>query len=165
MSQVVSIRLPDEQAEQLKRQARRLGKTPSETGAQLIDEALRASTFAYIEFRNSPVGRQAYIKASTLAVWEVIAVGESYSMDAALTSAHFEWPVHRVQAAFQYARAYPDEIHTAIADNRSMTFEQLKRMFPQAEEFVVTDGDEAGENEAEESPDNAGAGPGWADIS
>jgi hypothetical protein len=75
MSQIVSIRLPDEQAEQLKSQARRLGKTPSETGAQLIDEALRASAFAYIEFRNSPVGRQAYIKASTLAVWEVITVG------------------------------------------------------------------------------------------
>jgi hypothetical protein len=72
MSQIVSIRLPDEQAEQLKSQARRLGKTPSETGAQLIDEALRASAFAYIEFRNSPVGRQAYIKASTRAVWEVI---------------------------------------------------------------------------------------------
>jgi hypothetical protein len=141
MSQVVSVRLPDAQAERLKRYARQLGKTPSETGALFIEEALRASQFASIEFRNSPVGRQAYIKGSTLAVWEVIAVAEHYAMDAAKTAAHFEWPVTRVQAAFHYAEAYPDEIQTAIADNRSMTFEQLKRMFPQAEEFVVTDED------------------------
>ena len=139
MSQVVSIRLPDEQAERLKRYARKLGKTPSETGALLIDESLRASNFAHIEFRNSSVGRQAYVKGSTLAVWEVIAVAEHYGMDAAKTAAHFEWPVPRVRAAFHYAEAYPDEIQTAIADNRSMTFDQLKRMFPQAEEFVVTE--------------------------
>jgi hypothetical protein len=63
-----------------------------------------------------------------------------------------------VQAAFQYAEAYPDEIQTGIADNRSMTFEQLKRMFPQAEEFVVTDGVEAEENEAKEWPDDADFG-------
>ena len=41
MSQVVSTRLADETAERLKRLARRLGKSASETGAMLIEESLR----------------------------------------------------------------------------------------------------------------------------
>ncbi|MCZ8305126.1 MAG: hypothetical protein O9336_00190 [Microcystis sp. LE19-98.1E] len=72
MSQVVSARLPDHTAERLKRLARRLGKTPSETSAILIEESLRESEFPYIEFRHSPLGRQPYLKNSSLALWEVI---------------------------------------------------------------------------------------------
>ncbi len=63
-------------------------------------------------------------------------------------------------AAFHYAQAYPNEIQTAIEDSRGMTFEQLKRMFPQAEEFVISDEDATADIEAEESPDNAVAGSG-----
>ncbi|WP_287710722.1 hypothetical protein [Microcystis sp. M125S2] len=55
MSQVVSARLPDHTAERLKRLARRLGKTPSETSAILIEESLRESEFPYIEFRHSAI--------------------------------------------------------------------------------------------------------------
>lgn len=72
MSQVVSTRLPDRTAERLKRFARQLGKTPSETSAILIEESLRESEFPYIEFRHSPLGRQPYLKNSSLALWEVI---------------------------------------------------------------------------------------------
>jgi hypothetical protein len=41
----------------------------------LIEESLRETEFAYIEFRNSPVGRQAYLKNSNLAVWQVMMLG------------------------------------------------------------------------------------------
>ena len=78
MSKVVSIRLPEETEARLQRLARRLGKTPSETGAMLIEESLRETEFAYIEFRNSPVGRQAYLKNSNLAVWQVMMLAEQY---------------------------------------------------------------------------------------
>ncbi len=80
MSQVVSTRLPDHTAERLKRLARRLGKTPSETGAILIEESLRESEFPYIEFRHSPLGRQPYLKNSSLALWEVIQIAQSYGL-------------------------------------------------------------------------------------
>lgn len=81
MSQVVSTRLPDRTAERLKRFARRLGKTPSETSAILIEESLRESEFPYIEFRHSPLGRQPYLKNSSLALWEVIQIAQSYALD------------------------------------------------------------------------------------
>jgi len=38
-----------------------MGKTRSERGAQFIEESVREAEFAWIEFRDSAVGRQAYI--------------------------------------------------------------------------------------------------------
>jgi uncharacterized protein (DUF433 family) len=133
--------------ERLQRMARRLGRTPSETSALLVDEALRAAEFAFVEFRDSPVGRQAYIKGATLAVWEVIMVARDHDLDAARTAAYLEWPEHKVHAALNYAAAYPDEINHALADNDSYDFEKLSRLLPQLERFVVLpvgDGDAIG---------------------
>ena len=69
MSKVVSMRLKDEQVDRLERAARRLGRSPSEAAALLLEEALRQRDFALIEFRDSPVGRQAYVHGTRLAVW------------------------------------------------------------------------------------------------
>ena len=59
MSQVLSLRIPDNLAERLDRFVRRQGKGMSRTraGLMLLEEALREADFASIEFRNSPVGR------------------------------------------------------------------------------------------------------------
>ena len=136
-SQVVSLRLPAQQARRLKRLARRLGKTSNETGAQLLDEALRQSEFAWIEFRNSPIGRQAYIQGSSLAVWEVAFVAQHYQMDSGRTAAHLHWPVAKVQAALNYAEAFSEEIQLAIEDNREADFSTLKRLMPALEPVEV----------------------------
>ncbi len=129
-SQVVSLRLPVDQARRLNRLARRLGKSASETGALLIDEGIRQSEFAYVEFRDSAAGRQAYIKGSSLAVWEVVLVAQHYQLDAEKTAAHLEWPAVKVQAALNYAAAFPEEIRLAIEDNREADFNSLKKMLP-----------------------------------
>src|SRR5256885_7278857 len=67
-SLVISMRLPARSGERLKRMANRHGWTPSDASARLVEEGLRRSEFAFIDFRDSPVGRQAYIQGSTLAV-------------------------------------------------------------------------------------------------
>ena len=139
MSQVFSMRLREEQVERLRRLARRLGRTPSETGAMLVEESLRQAEFGQIEFRPSPVGRQAYLSGSSLAVWEVIQVARAFELDPDRTAAHLDWPRYRVQAALNYASAFPDEIDTAIADNEAMGWHDLSRMLPQAELFQVAD--------------------------
>jgi len=123
--------------ERLRREARRLGKAPSETAALLLEEALRQSEFAFIDFRQSGVGRQAYIQGSTLAVWEVVMVARSYGLDAARTAEHLGWPIARVQAALNYALAFPEEIAAAIDDNDALDFQSLSRMLPQASVFLV----------------------------
>ena len=137
MSKVVSTRLAEETEVRLQRLARRLGKTPSETGAMLIEESLRESEFAYIEFRNSPVGRQAYMKNSNQAVWQVIMLADEYKGDVEKTSTHLQKPIEWVKAAFNYAEAYPEEITLAIEDDLAINYTTIKRILPQTELLLV----------------------------
>src|SRR5204863_2574579 len=98
-------RKPQSAESRLGRMARQLGRTARETGALLIEEGLRRSEFAFIDFRDSPVGRQAFIQGSSLAVWEVVWIARSYLGDAEKTAAHLEMPLAKVKAALNYATA------------------------------------------------------------
>src|SRR5262249_4332650 len=137
MSHVVSMRLKDSQMERLRRMARRLGRTLSETSAMLVEEGLRQAEFAGIDFRNSAIGRQAYVRGSSLAVWEVVWIGRAYQMELAPTAEHLGWPDFRVQAAFNYAAAFPEEIEPAIEEQDAMDVNALSRLLPQMEVFSV----------------------------
>ena len=75
---VLSMRLPVESGKRLKRIANRHGWTPSDASARLVEEGLRRSEFAFLDFRDSLAGRQAYIQGSTLAIWEVMVLLRSY---------------------------------------------------------------------------------------
>jgi uncharacterized protein (DUF433 family) len=129
LTKVVSLRLRDDQLERLQRAARRLARTASETAALLLEEALRQRDFAFIEFRDSPVGRQAYLKGTRLAVWQVLSLARTQAGDVGRTAAYLEVPPIQVAAALRYAEAYPHEIEAAIADHvRAPT--ELTRLIP-----------------------------------
>ncbi len=131
-SMVVSMRLPLESGKRLKRIANRHGWTPSDASARLVEEGLRRSEFAFLDFRDSPAGRQACMQGSTLAVWEVILLLRSYQGKVAAVAKHLRWPEGKVRAAMHYAEAFPEEIEEALAENEEADFETLKRMLPQA---------------------------------
>jgi len=107
-----------------------MGRSASDVGAQLLAESLRQADFAFIEFRDSPVGRQAYVQGSRLAVWQVISLLRDHQSDVAKVAAHLRWPEAKVHAAVAYAQGYPEEIEEAIRDNDSVTFESLSRLLP-----------------------------------
>jgi hypothetical protein len=65
-------------------------------------------------------------------------VAQSYGLDAWKTAEHLQWPLVRVQAALNYAAAYPEEVDAAIRDNDSLEFTSLRRLLPQAEQFIVS---------------------------
>jgi hypothetical protein len=135
-SMVISMRLPMESGKRLKRIANQHGWTPSDASARLVEEGLRRSEFAFIDFRDSPAGRQGYIQGSTLAVWEVMLLLRSYKADASAVARHLRWPEAKVRAAVNYAAAFPQEIEEALSENDATDFETLKRMLPQAAEFA-----------------------------
>ena len=137
-SMVLSMRLPLESGNRLKRMANRHGWTPSDASARLVEEGLRRSEFAFIDFRDSAVGRQAYVQASTLAVWEIMLLVRSYKGSVSAVSKHLRWPEAKVQAAVNYAQAFPEEIEEAVSENETADFVTLKRMLPQTAEFVAT---------------------------
>ena len=134
---VVSMRLSLESGRRLKRIANRHGWTDSDASARLVEEGLRRAEFAFIDFRDSPAGRQAYVQGSMPAVWEVMMLALSYRGSLPAVAKHLRWPESRVRAAANYAEAFPEEIDTAIADNEAASFTDLKRMLPQAEEFTA----------------------------
>jgi len=134
---VVSMRLPAESGRRLKRMASRHGWTPSDASARLVEEGLRRSEFAFIDFRDSAAGRQAYVQGSTLAVWEVAMLLRAYKQDAVAAARHLGWPEAKVRAAMNYAEAFSSEIGDALADNDAVDLKVLKRMLPQAGEFIA----------------------------
>ncbi len=134
---VISMRLPAESETRLKRMAKRHGWTPSDASARLVEEGLRRSEFAFIDFRDSSAGRQAYIQGSSLAVWEVMLLVQNYKENLSAVAKHLKWPEAKIQAAINYAKAFPEEIEGALSENAAMDFESLKRLLPQAAEFVA----------------------------
>jgi len=129
------MRLPADAGKRLKRLAHRHGWTPSDASARLVEEGLRRSEFAFIDFRDSSAGRQAYIQGSTLAVWEVMLLMRGYKNNISAVAKHLRWPEAKVKAAVNYAEAFSDEISRAIAENDSVDFDELKKILPQASIF------------------------------
>jgi hypothetical protein len=134
-SVVISMRIPLTSEKRLRRMANRHGWTASDTSARLVEEGLRRAEFAFIDFRDSPAGRQAYIQGSSLAVWEVMLLVQSYESDVAAVARHLQWPETKVLTAVHYAEAFPEEVATALSDNESSDFLELKRILPQTSEF------------------------------
>lgn len=133
---VVSTRLNQDQERRLLKKAKTLGRTASEIGALLIEEGLRRDEFAFIDFRSSPGGRQAYLQGSTLALWEVVWIARTYKNNVAKSAEHLELSPLKIQAALNYARAFPEEINSAIKDHEdSSDFDSLSQMLPQTEIF------------------------------
>jgi uncharacterized protein (DUF433 family) len=137
MSRVVSMRLKEEEADRLLRLSRRLRRSVSETAALLITEKLREEEFPLIEFRSSPMGRQAYVKGTSLAVWEVVLAARQLGMDARRVAEHLEWPEERIQAALNYAEAYPEEAGPLVSGAEGVTFDRLRRRLPWLERVSV----------------------------
>lgn len=138
MSQTISLRLSDELISRLDRFARMLGNGMTRTRASvlLLDEALREEEFSGIEFRNTFVGRQPFVKGTGMAVWEFIMVARGFDMDAERTAAYLQCPAENVKVALNYYNAYREEIDQALADN-DIGEERLQRMFPNLRVFTL----------------------------
>ncbi|MFN0071302.1 MAG: transcriptional regulator [Chloroflexota bacterium] len=136
MSKVLSLRLKDQQVDRLSRSARRMGRTLSETAAVFLEESLRQSEFALIEFHDSPAGRQAYLKGSRLAIWQIVDFSIVLQRDIEGTADRLEIAPAAVRAALTYAATYPEEINYAIQDNAKSEAD-LRQLIPNLETAIV----------------------------
>ena len=136
MARDVTLRLPEETAARLEAAAKKEGRSVSETGARAIEESLRLDEFPEIEFRTFNGERHACVK-DFMQIWQLIMVARHYDLDVEKTAKYFPIPSYRIQGAFDYYRAYPDEIDRALAENDSWTYERLKQSLPNLERFSV----------------------------
>ena len=130
---VLSLRLPSERAESLKRLARRLDRSAADLAARLVDEGLRRTEFAMMDFRDTPTGREAYIQGTRIPVWRVVTILQGYNGEVSKAAEHLSWPEAKVKAALNYAEAFPQELEDAIANARSYDYEKMKRLIPSLE--------------------------------
>jgi uncharacterized protein (DUF433 family) len=116
---VVSLRLGEEQVEYLKRTARRLGRTPSQTAALLIEDAHRRERFPQIEVRDTAAGRIAYIRGTRLPVWMMAQrmwAGETPEELHDLIGRNAGATLDGMRAALAYAETYRDEIDAILEE-------------------------------------------------
>ena len=141
MARALTMHLSDAQAERLERFARDRNADLEQISIRLIDEALRMADHPAIEFRDSAVGRQAYLRGSSLAVWEVVMLVRERKNDAEARAAYLGWPVARVEAALRYAAAYPEEIEAALRETMAVDADALRRLLPGTQVIDIDVGD------------------------
>ena len=142
-SMVISMRLPAESGKRLKRMANRHGWTPSDASARLVEEGLRRSEFAIhrlSRFDCGPASLPSREHARRMGGHAARPQLQERCVGRGGTSR--SWPEAKVQAAVNYAVAFPEEINAAMAENETTDFDTLKRMLPQATEFVRQEGGE-----------------------
>lgn len=114
----VSLRLPDDVAEKVRRIAALEHRSFAETVRLLTEEALKMREFPDIFFAQGPTGRRARF-LDGLDVWEVI---EPYLVGGkdwkVLRESYPELDERKLTAAVRYYEAYPEEIEARIALNR-----------------------------------------------
>src|SRR6266576_3369447 len=108
----LSVKLSPAERKDLNDLSRFKGTPPTALGAEFIAEGLRLARFPGIEFRNTPLGRMAYLKNSRLAVWllrELVVQAGSVKKVAALVGRS----AVQLEGALLYAKAFPEELQAA----------------------------------------------------
>ncbi|MDQ2742880.1 MAG: hypothetical protein M3Z66_11380 [Chloroflexota bacterium] len=159
MSKAVSLRLRESQVDRLSRVARRTQRPSSETAAILLDESLRMAEYPHIVFKDTAIGRQAFVSGTRLKVWQLINLLRRYDDDVASVADDLDLAPFLIEAAIHSGTAFSEEIEAAIQDYQSLNFEKLKQQLPNLEAFYVDIDAEpaslpilAGESAAEAGP-------------
>ena len=105
-----------------------LGTTNS--GLAYVRSAGDTADYPEIEFRDSAAGRRACVRGSSLAVWELVMLVRERGDNAEATAAHLGWPIQKVTAVLDYARAYSDEVFAALRENDVFDADSIRAMLP-----------------------------------
>jgi uncharacterized protein (DUF433 family) len=107
---VITVRLPKDLGLGVRRYSAQTGCKPAKVGALAVDEFLRRQTFPLIDFRESAVGRVAYVKGTRLAVYWLADAVKRLRGNIKRAAELWELSPEKLRAALQYAEAYPQEI-------------------------------------------------------
>ena len=125
----LSLRVPSEVKFELDQIARRFGTSPATLGADFVAQGVRLTQHPSIEFRQTPIGRLAYVRGVRLPVWLVVETVEDCKGNVRKGARLLRLPVLLVNAALNYAKAFPEEIAAdRAAGHRPL--EELENLVP-----------------------------------
>jgi len=124
----VGVRMSVETCEIIKQVSASQRRTPSDLLAEYAEEIARQHKFCHIEFRDTPLGRLAYVEGTRTAVWLIADLVRQHQGDAKKVAQLHEWPESKVRAAVNYAKAFPEEIEPLIERARSVSEQDLRQL-------------------------------------
>jgi len=120
--------LPEKTSRLIKEISASQGRTPSDLVSEYVEEVARGHQFCHIEFRSTPLGRMAYVSGTRTAVWLIVDLVRQGKGNVKTVAKLRDWPESKVQAALNYAKAFPEEIEPLIESAHRVTFEDLQRL-------------------------------------
>lgn len=130
--ETITLELDERQSARLERAAKELGRSAEETVSLMLEEALREREFPLVEFRDTVVGRQPYLRGTRLKVWMLVVNARSVDADIGRVAEELSIRPELVTEALAYASAYPAEVEAEIEAN-DRDPEELKKILPNLE--------------------------------
>lgn len=128
-STTLSIRISRETRGWLERFSQRRGSIGA-AAARLVEEAKRREGFRAIEFRDTPLGRVAWVQGTRVQAAFVWRVARDLGFDAGKVASHFDWPLWKAENVLAYADAWPEEIEADARALEEVDFEVLSQRVP-----------------------------------
>ena len=129
----LSIRIPQQTRRWLERFAKRRGSAGM-AASRILEEAKRREDFPAVEFRDTPLGRVAYVQGTRV---QVAFVYGQVHRDIALTleklAESFAWPLWKARGALAYIDEFATECRQEWEDLESAEWPELRRLLPHAE--------------------------------
>jgi hypothetical protein len=135
----LSIRVPLETRRWLERFAKKRGSAGM-AATRILEEARRRDEFPAVEFRDTPLGRVAYVQGTRVQAAFVHAqvIGNPH-LSAADVAQSFAWPHWKAAGVLAYLEAFPEECRREWEDlQETVSFTALKRSLPQLEERHIS---------------------------
>ena len=131
MTRARGIRIADELAREISREAESRGVSSSAMITALLTEALKMRRVPGIVMMDGPTGRRAVVAGSGLDVWEIIATWQACGGDERQLAQNYPWLTQpQLRAALTYYALYPDEIEARLAREYQWTPERVRRELP-----------------------------------
>jgi uncharacterized protein (DUF433 family) len=128
MTRARGIRISDELAHDIAREAEARGISWSAMTTALLTEALKIRRVPGIVMVDGPTGRRAVVAGSGLDVWEIIATWRACGQDEPQLAQHYPWLTQpQLRAALAYYQLYPEEIEARLAREQQWTPERVRR--------------------------------------
>ena len=88
----VGVRMPKVTCQLIRQISASQRRTPSDLLAEYAQEIVRRHRFCHIEFRDTPLGRMAYVEGTRSAVWLICDLVRQNGGNVRTTAKRHEWP-------------------------------------------------------------------------
>lgn len=133
----LSIRVPLKTRRWLERFAKRRGSAGM-AASRILEEARRREDYPAIEFRDTPLGRVAYVQGTRVQAALVYGqVERAPELAAEKLAESFAWPLWKARGVLAYIDEFPDECRQEWEDLESADWSKLRRILPSAEHREV----------------------------